>query len=116
MEREIANVAAASAMRGFRYLAFPPIVFAAALEPPAAIQLESIAAPQLSEEVRTECPTPLVEPRPEAQPQPIPDCAAQPQPITLPERMAAPPAAAPGNRRFALLADVSAEIRRRTSP
>ena len=27
MEREIASVAAACAMRGFRYLAFPPIVF-----------------------------------------------------------------------------------------
>lgn len=33
MEREIANIAAACAMRGFRYLAFPPIVFDAPLEP-----------------------------------------------------------------------------------
>lgn len=27
MEREIGSVAAASAMRGFRYMAFPPVVF-----------------------------------------------------------------------------------------
>ena len=124
MEREIANVAAACAMRGFRYMAFPPIVFdqpvmrvevatlggaVKAAEPlimaaePVPIMLD-VAAPEAAPAM----------PRPQRA-QPAIERADIPTPISPAAPRPALAAAPPAERRFALLSDVSAEIRRQTT-
>ncbi len=115
MEREIANVAAASAMRGFRYMTFPPIVFDTPL-----VRLE-LSVP--------ECPAPEAvapQPPPPAIPSATASAATSAAIVAPPGPTVPPPAAAldrrdaggnariPAERRFALLTDVSAEIRRQT--
>ncbi len=148
MEREIANVAAACAMRGFRYLAFPPIVFDAPLEPlptPTTEMERESADAVMDALLATMAPEPAVvepveaarlvlmavpaaanppseTPPPQAAPTERFAPPARPQLAALAERIAPPPSPAPGPaaaplpRRFALLADVSAEIRRQAGP
>lgn len=98
MEREIANVAAASGMRGFRYMAFPPIVFEAPL-----VLEAPVWEPPVVQVTEPPMPAPIVMPA-EAPARPRPAWVAQPAPP--------PPPLPPADRRFALLAEVSAEIRR----
>ena len=133
MEREIANVAAACAMHGFRYMAFPPIVFDApvrmmkdwadqepvrpggAIEPsPAASWITpDLAQPAAAEAApnprETTALSPPAIPPPGTSPRPAP--IPEGRPATIPERR---PTQLP-DRRFALLADVSAELRRQAA-
>lgn len=138
MEREIANVAAACAMRGFRYLAFPPIVFESPLEPLPAPEMEQggeMMAPlvEIGAAMPAEAPPLVVAAAAEpaevvsgvealpVYPPPVPAPPPSPPPersqvIAMPEGPPPPGRAAPPPRRFALLADVSAEIRRQAGP
>lgn len=126
MESEIANIAAACSMRGFRYMAFPPIVFDEPVrlpepEPePVTEPAMELAAPAIVEVVEVEpvaiqaaSAVAVAIPRPVAHIElaPFADVVAAlaPSPPETP-RSAAPPA--PAARRFALLTDVTAEIRR----
>lgn len=117
MEREIANVAAASAMRGFRYMAFPPIVFDAPATP-AAVWQEPDPASVAAATVTHAPPTQVAAALPPTAP---PMATPRPAPLSAPqETAAAAPSApeerlatAPPGRRFALLAEVSAELHRR---
>ena len=129
MEREIANIAAASAMRGFRYMVFPPIVFEAA--PVVTVSLSALTpmAAVMPEAVMPEPPTALAPrlpdpPRVVAQPAslPAPPQTSAPQPAQFATLVpahahATSPGPSPGpspvpERRFALVAEVSAELRR----
>ena len=96
MEREIANVAAACAMHGFRYLAFPPIVF----DTPPIRLTPAWEEPELSKR-KPEMPASVSPAAPSAQ---------APAPSALPAHSA--PKSPPPERRFALLAEVSAQLRR----
>jgi len=136
MEREIANVAAACAMRGFRYLAFPPIVFDAPLELlPTQVSDQDGRASRLTDAAGRAMPgLPTMDPvprpatlAPDAQ-APLLETllAAAPRPPALrpaASRESAVPAApahalpaAPAPRRFALLTDVTTEIHRQAGP
>ncbi len=134
MEYEIANVAAACSMRGFRYMAFPPIVFEALPVAPLSVRAEAaealeaealpvapaeiaVAAPVIAAALPEPVPAlPVAAVAPRAMPdiavlaeRPVPRRTAIPTPISIP----IPPPATPGaTPRFALLADVTAEIRR----
>ncbi len=124
MEREIANVAAASGMRGFPYMAFPPIIFDQPLIATAAIAAEAPEHdPQPPSVPVVEAPPAAVAPAftPAAMAPPLADLLPAEPAITPAQRFEASPgrqaASAPQpmrapERRFALLSDVSAEIRR----
>jgi hypothetical protein len=116
MEREIANVAAASAMRGFRYMVFPPIVFdAPAIE--VALPAWNPAPPAAPV---TPVPTVSTVPAPPSMQTLAGDAepaarGAEPAVMVPPSLKQARPAlreAAPAGRRFALITEVSAELRR----
>ena len=138
MEREIANVAAACAMRGFRYMAFPPIVFDA---PMIAVQAPEWVAPAQGAATKSDAlgalPPAVQWPSPASPRQALPaESALRPQaalPSALlrdlvaaplaaasrpPSPAAAPalPQAPPAGRRFALLADVAAQLRQQAPP
>ena len=104
MEREIANVAAACAMHGFRYMAFPPIVFDApvrmmkqwadqepvrpgdAIEPsPAASWITPDLAPPAAAEA-----APNPRETTALSPPAIPPPGTSPRPAPIPERRPAP--------------------------
>lgn len=115
MEREIANVAASCAMRGFRYMAFPPIVFeppthlvAAAVWEPAAAEpaaMEPVAAEPVALELAVPAPT---IPAPMAWA--LPPAAAPAPAVEAPPIVQRPAVRPVGDRRFALLAEVSAQL------
>lgn len=128
MEFEIANIAAACSMRGFRYMAFPPIVFDEPVRlPEPEPELEPVTEPAM--ELAAPAPVEVAEagpvaiqaagvvaaavPRPVARIEPTPFAAVvaalAPSPQETP-RSATP--SLPAERRFALLTDVTAEIRR----
>ncbi len=132
MEFEIANIAAACSMRGFRYMAFPPIVFDEPVRlPEPEPEPEPVTEPVTEPAMELAAPAPVevaeagpvaiqaagavaaAVPRPVARIEPTPFAAVvaalAPSPQETP-RSATPPL--PAERRFALLTDVTAEIRR----
>ncbi len=136
MEREIANVAAACAMRGFRYMAFPPIVFdAPQIEVSPPVPLAAWQAPEAEPPPRPaawrfdEMPPPPRTTMADEHVAAAPDNAsarapALDQPVPAgppaePARAAARPSpsqSAAREPRFALLAEVAAQLHRPAPP
>lgn len=136
MESEIANIAAACSMRGFRYMAFPPIAFEepvrlperdsepmsesepeseSVTEPAMALAASAIVEVAEAEPVAIQAAGAVAAaiPRPVVRIEPAPFAAVvaalAPSP---PEAHGSNPPPLPAERRFALLTDVTAEIRR----
>lgn len=112
MEREIGSVAAASAMRGFRYMAFPPIVFEAPSRPTTLLRapgIQAALANALATVTRQDGGIGMVARAADPLPAPPHGPASTHGPAIAP-----PPAAPP--RRFALLHEVSAELHRQRRP